>query len=615
MQRPEWTQLKITRQFRPDLKPYYHDDLIAFDTETWQGKAILIADSKGGYTYPKSLGDCLLFLTRNKYQDIIGWFKNINYDVEAVLKWCDEKTIKEFAKTSEMSLTIHHDPTISQRTKTDYFLKYIPGKMLKIIANKRSFIFFDIGNFLKGSLNELAKTYLGDEKINIEIDWKTVKKRQMFTVKMRKYCIHDAEITEGLAQVFLNACNGFGIFSKNYCSPASLATHYFMSKVDIPTLHSMTQGKKLRGKLAYEAYKGGFISTFKKGRFDRVFLYDINSAYPDGMTRLPDMTKGRFKFGLGDIPPDATMGWMQVIIETTKENFKPYYPAYFSPVPVYVKKLNKNFYFVGKVKTTITLLEYQALKNDFNITPTMGIYWIPTEEPVYLYRDIIQELYELKSQYKTGDKNYYALIKILLNGFYGKTIQKIPTAETKEFKTGNLFNPFHASYITASCRIRVYDFIKKHGALNLIAVMTDGVAYEKELKNQELSKDLGAWSLDMRGEGVFIGSGLYTIRDDITGKVKTATRGFKTTDKLDFFDMLYANRDKHAIEMSQTVRLTYKEALRVKKFVDWNLLKDGIKKININCDNKRIWAGQWAKCSDVLKTTVDSAPYFVNMTK
>jgi hypothetical protein len=604
VQRPDWSQLKIKRQYRPDLKPFYHDDLIAYDTETWQGKAVLICDSKGNHCYPETLTDCLLFLTRRKYRDIMGWFKNINYDVEAILKFCDEKTVREFAKTNEMEVPFND---------TSFFIKYIPGKMFKVIFNKHSFVFFDIGNFLKGSLNDLGKKYLKDTKNETPVDWKTVKKRQLFTLKMRKYCLQDAALTEGLARVFLDACNGFGIFSKNYCSPASLATHYFMSKIDIPTLHSMTQGKKLRAKLAYNAYKGGFITTFKKGRFDHVYLYDINSAYPDQMTRLPDMTRGRFKFGLQDIPTDATMGWMECIIETEKENFKPYYPAYFSPVPVYVKKLNKNYYFVGKVKTTITLLEYQALKNDFKITPTMGIYWIPTDEPVYLYRDIVNELYHLKSEYKTGDKNYYALIKILLNGFYGKTIQKIPVAESREFNTGNLFNPFHASYITAGCRIQVYEFIKRHGALNVIGVMTDGVAYEKPVK-EPLSKDLGAWGLDMEGEAVFIGSGLYTIRDKVSGKVKTATRGFKTTDRLDFFDMLYENKDRGAIELSQTVRLTYKEALRVKKFVDWNLIKDGIKRININCDNKRIWAGQWATCGDVLTSTVDSAPYFVNMT-
>jgi hypothetical protein len=135
----------------------------------------------------------------------------------------------------------------------------------------------------------------------------------------------------------------------------------------------------------------------------------------------------------------------------------------------------------------------------------------------------------------------------------------------------------------------------------------------KNPSRNRFQKDLGAWGLDMEGEAVFIGSGLYTIRDKVSGKVKTATRGFKTTDRLDFFDMLYENKDRGAIELSQTVRLTYKEALRVKKFVDWNLIKDGIKRININCDNKRIWAGQWATCGDVLTSTVDSAPYFVNM--
>lgn len=601
--RVQWERLTVKKQYRPLLRPFYHEDVQGYDTETLQGKAVLIADGKGDYDHPESFDDCIKFLTRKKYRGVIGWFKNINYDVEAILKWLDEKTVREFAKTGELSF-------IPENMFNPVSLKYIPGKMLKIVRSKHSFIFYDIGNFLKGSLDDLGEKYLGKRKYPAPLDWNSdLKLSDFHKQKTIKYCIRDAWITEKLGKLFMDTCNNFDIYSKNYCSPASLATHYFMSNVDIPTLSDMQRGSKLRTKLAYEAYKGGFITNFRKGYYDDVYLYDINSAYPYEMTKLPDLSKGKFVFRFKRIPKDAAMGWMRCIVHTPDDKKYPYAPCYHSPLPVYVKRFNKNFYFGGTIHTTITLLEYEALKNDFDITVKDGIYWMP-DQMVFLYKDIIEKLYKLKSEYKKGDQNIYQLIKIILNGFYGKTIQKIPIAESKEFNTGNLFNPYHASYITAGCRVQCYKLIRGTHPMSAIAVMTDGIAFDRELDIPE-SKALGDWSLDMAGEGVFIGSGLYTIKN--AKKTKTATRGFKLTDRIDFFRLLAENYDKTEIELPQTVRLSYKEALRIKKFIDWNLIKDGIKKFKINCDNKRIWVEDFHTCADVLNKQIDSCPIMVNM--
>lgn len=603
MTRVRWEDLRVKGQYRPELKPYYHDDLIAYDTETIDGRAILITDSKGNHIFPESLEDCLNFLTRRKYRSVMGWFKNIKYDTEAILKWCDEKTIKEFKPTCEMNI-------FSDDGKIE--LKYIPGKMLKITKNKHVFIFYDIGNFLRGALDDLANKYLGERKLKAPVEWSPDLTIDDFkTPAMLEYCKRDSLLTERLARVFMDACNSFGIFSKNYCSPASLATHYYLTKIDIPTLRDMGGGRNYYLKTAYAAYKGGFISSFKKGYFPKIYVYDINSAYPYAMTKLPNLAKGKFITGFREIPKDSYMGWFECLIESKPEHLeKGLGPPHISPVPIYVRKFNRNFYFAGRIKATITLLEYEALKNDFNITPLKGVFWRPTEDIEYLYADVVNELYKLKSDYKGKDKNLYSVVKTVLNGFYGKTIQKIPRDESNEFNTGNLFNPYHASYITAHSRIQVYEFIKRHGIFGCVGVMTDGVAMEHKV-DEPLTKALGDWDLDIVGEAVFIGSGLYTVRSG--DKVKTATRGFKITDRYDFFSLLANNLETDKITMPQRVRLSFKEALRLKKFDKWNLIEEGIKKININCDLKRDWVREFNNCHDALNSVIESNPYIVNM--
>ena len=158
----------------------------------------------------------------------------------------------------------------------------------------------------------------------------------------------------------------------------------------------------------------------------------------------------------------------------------------------------------------------------------------------------------------------------------------------------------------------IYQEIKKRGPQNVISVMTDSIAFEKS-PGMRGSKKLGGWSLDFKGEGVFIGSGLYSLKN--SEGVKTATRGFKLTSRLNFFTLLAENENKKQIEMQQQIRLSYREALRVKRFMDWNVFNKTVKKININSDNKRVWQRDFKNCKDVLLNVIDSAPHFVNMTK
>jgi len=456
MTRIDFAELEIAKQYRSQLTPFYYSDLIAYDTETLKGQARLIADSKGNYIYPESIEQCLAFLTRRKFRGILGWFYNINYDTEAILKWAPEEEIRELAKFGEIT----DYANIIDQVK----IKLIDRKMLILTRAKQATKFFDIANFYKGGLGKNAEKYLGISKKDPNIDFENSTDEQILdwlhTDEAIEYCIHDAYLTEKLAQNFIDTCNRFGLFTANFCSPASIATHHFLSNCNVPTLNQCSQGRKLPVKIAYEAYKGGFIQTFKKGYFENVHLYDIKSAYPYWVSKLPDLSKGRLKFSMKKVPADAYMGWMRVIVHTPLNGA--YNASYFNPLATFIKKFNKNYYFGGKFRASITLLEYETLKNDFEIEIKEGYYWVPDEIDL-LYEKEVNRLYDLKEQ-NTDDKNLYQLLKTILTGYYGKLIQKIPAKESSEFeaKTGNLFNPFHASYITAGCRMQAYEFMREH---------------------------------------------------------------------------------------------------------------------------------------------------------
>ena len=616
IRRIQYDDLIVTPQWRNEIEDYCPDQVSGYDSETLNGKARLLTDSNRAFCHPQNFAECLKFLTRRKNRNSMGWWYNLDYDFSAILKWLDAKTVTEFIV--DESMLFHDGPTI-------YKIKYIRKKCLSIVVNRYTFNFFDVMNFLPGGLDKNAKKYLGDKKISPPVDWKNTTIEDLYSPAMIEYCVQDSILTAQLASLLIKTCNGFGIYSQAYYSEASLAAHYFRKNCTIPKLSEISKGKALRTRLAWQAYRGGWIQTYKRGAFDQVTVYDINSAYPAQIAALPDLTRGRFVYQHGDKepPPDAKMGWMDCYIITDlygKDGAEkdPYGAHYFNPVATYIPGKSMNYYFRGVIRSTITMLEYDALKHYYQIIPLQSYYWIPEKEIKYIYKDVINKLYELKSTYKNGDQNFYHLTKILMNGFYGKLIQKIKTVKNGnvKWKTGQLFNPFHGSYVTAYCRVKVFQYIQKYvNPESVIGIMTDSVATSEPpfcRSKEDFGKGLGQWSLDKQGPAVFLGSGMYTVKKP-GGGFTTAGRGFHGINKLNFFELLKENFLSDEIKLPQTVRLTYKEALRLKKYDKFNIIENGIKALNVNMDKKRFWKNNFVTCGDALQMVVESEPFYANM--
>jgi hypothetical protein len=183
------------------------------------------------------------------------------------------------------------------------------------------------------------------------------------------------------------------------------------------------------------------------------------------------------------LPALLWAGWIvssiPMFTARTTHGKNPTAPIFSTPVATYIAGKGMNYYFRGSIRSTITMLEYDVYKKYFPIEPIQAYYWIPEKEINYIYRPIIHKLYDLKSTYKTGDQNFYKLTKILMNGFYGKLIQKTRKVKNGKIRweTGQLFNPYHGSYVTARCRTEVFKYIQESVyPEDVIAVMTDSVA-------------------------------------------------------------------------------------------------------------------------------------------
>lgn len=604
----EFDKLVIKKQSRRIARDKQIKHL-SYDTETVNGQCVLLVNSKGESVYVEDFADIIHFMCRDKYRSHIGFFYNLKYDFQAILKWLEPEHWEAIHQKGR-TIVSFYDP----KRRREIFLEitYIPRKFLKFkIKGKTtlSWKFYDIAQYYgKMKLDNAGKKYLGIGKVDIsaKFDIKNVTHEYCKDPEFVGYALQDALITDRLASLFISACTKMGLSGGNFSSPASLSSDYFQQKISIPTINTFLKRRSTYELLRYpwNCISGAFISVFQRGYFDSVFVYDINSSYPTRIAKLPDLTKGKFYMDTGHPCNDYHSGWMHVRVNIDVDDMGAYHPC----IPM--KRRNaSNYYPIGRMETWITLSEYKYFSRYHDIEVIDGLYWTPTILR-YPFAEEIPRLYKLRKE--TDDVMINAFLKIVLNGLFGKFLQKIPDqdpdSETyKMWKAGNLFNPFYASYILADSRIAVHQLLMQIPNDEIVACFTDSVICKKEL-DITTSGDLGDWGFEKSGDAVVLGCGIYTVRES-NGKVKTKLRGFNNS-RIDLFRVIEEQPDDNTLTVDSLLNISPSTALIQKRYDEMNLLINTPKTININFDTKRCWQGKWDKASEILtKEPIKSVPY------
>jgi hypothetical protein len=237
------------------------------------------------------------------------------------------------------------------------------------------------------------------------------------------------------------------------------------------------------------------------------------------------------------------------------------------------------------------------------------VYWLPDTLPLrFPFKSEIDRLYKWKQNETDPILKLY--VKIILNSIYGKNIQKTPNLETSKYDTGNMFNPFYASYITANTRLQIFTELLKTDIDTLIMVATDSIMVTKPL-DVPISESLGDWGLESTGKAVVLGSGVYSVETD-DSKVITKKRGFRTLKGLNFCDPeTYQTVDK-SILIPVKNHFTLAKALISKDFDKMNLIEQDTRTLNINFDYRRYWQKQFDSVCDILNTFIDSEPVLID---
>jgi DNA polymerase elongation subunit (family B) len=579
-------------------------EVIGFDTETVNGYARLICSSDKRFCFIDNIYQILKFLTQRKYSKTLNFFWNVDFDFMAIIKHLPQTLIPILYELKAI-------------TFDDYFIRWLPKKGFEIRKNKQIYRYFDLYQFYHMSLNSASIKYLNDRKEEIDIknveDYFSDPKKK---IVLLKYCMKDAVLTARLGSLLQSKLNQLGIdFSKPY-SCGYIAMHYFYR--DRPLHRFLKQEWEL---YAFLSYFGGRFEVIKRGYFDKVYQYDINSAYPYALTKLIDVRNG-FWIKSRDIPDFFYYGFLKVQVNEYEHDI-------LSPLPF--RRKDGLVYFPNIQYPDIWYLAYP----EFELAQKMGVemdildgwFFLPKRFD-YLFADI-KRLYEARKEAKKNDKAMDLTLKLIMNSLYGKFAERESKIKTKlipfdgaqsvsigdqtiYFKeidmAGTLFNPVYASYITSLTRKLLLESCINN-LDHVLMFATDSILTDKPILQE--SDELGKWKLEMQGEAVLIMSGVYSIRSD--SEIKTRFRGFPIKGEYNFFDLLknHANEDKIVFELEKAIKLgEVVNFHRIYDLEDLCVFKTVEKGLDCFGDEKRDWVHSPTKFGDLLESQYDSTPRY-----
>jgi hypothetical protein len=569
--------------------------VIGFDTETVNGYARLITCSDGTHAFTNSFEECARFITAKKYRKTLNFFYNLRYDYSAVLKWLPESELRELVKNQQVDYA-------------GYRIRYIPIKFFQMATGAKyshRVAFFDLAQFYHMKLATAAK-YVKMEKGDYDVGAMTEEK--LNDPLLLKYAIHDAVICGKLGAYFKDMISRM-VSVRRYYSCASIAKRYILTRGE---RYSLPREPKLLD-IALKSYQGGRFEVLQRGMFEKLYTYDINSAYPEQIAAL-DSCEGTIKHNT-EYEPDSVHSFFKCDAEV--------YNVMLSPMKWQMKSGLMVYPAGGFKDVHLTKREYE-LMNDLGfplkIHEAIHIFHSEPTKPFAWF----QELYDARLKLKEDHDDLQLAYKYVMNSTYGCMIQgkkqlkpvDYPTEEWDivdgeirfkdgRYKAGALFNPIWAAEITANTRVKIFrDFERQ--ANQMVSIATDGVMLTEKARVPE-GKKLGEYDYE-EDKGIVIGSGIYRTEN------KSRFRGFGRDDghnpKYDLFKALAANMEKTLIPFERIRPKGIKESL-----IQDELGKEAINQfmpesrvLNLNFDTKRNWERPFQSARDCLTNKICSVP-------
>lgn len=600
--------LKIKNRRLKIKKSYKCEKILAYDTETYKGVCKLIACSGKKHILNPSFFQCIqfLFYLANNSK-VYRFFYNLDFDFSAILKlW--NKDIKSKVRQKWILKKIQWlKDGIEIRYKC-YILKWIKGRLLSIkhITRRKTVVFTDIYNFLPLGLDKEAKTYLNDVKIsningnllNTSLDYWNKRENDII-----KYCIQDCILTKKLGIKLIESIERNNLpLPKYLVSSASLSKQYFRKNCFISNISHIPE---IILQISYDCYFGGRFEMFKRGYFNKAFLYDIVSQYPFFIKELLNLRDGLWKRTI-KIPKKQCLGYFLVEFNIPKEYKIPTIP---------LKHNGVNKFPNGIIKKWLTWFDLDLIR-DYIVKVYDGYIFIESaickSNPINNhkpFKEQIDLIFKKKQKLKGKSKLDYNIVKLCMNAVYGCFIEIHKNYDifgNYELNSGVMYNSVYASQITAFGRWSVLKDIPKDKYDNIIAIHTDSIISNIPLdKYLDIGVELGQWNLEKEGKGIILNTGMYQIGYMV--KTRGIPKRFiKNWLRFSLKNKIYKKKKFNIPHM----RKLSEGLIRDKNLINVNTIINDIRTVNCNSDTKRDWISNFKSFKEVISKNIDSYPYY-----
>ena len=538
----------------------------AFDTETKNGYVYLISSDTKQHLFLDEPTDpentFLLFewLLKNG-RDYRNWFFNISFDFQSIVKpyaVAFPSLIKQALQIGRLEL--HNG---SKRLT----VKWVDGKYFQISDNGgHRGRFYDVANFLNGSLDECAKEFLNISKSDIgtDIDIEHPEKYSKFVLLDR--CYKDALLTKQLADILVDTVhNELGLHPRKWNSKASLSKEILKS-LNVDALKPFRSEDREVIRYAWRSFKGGIFQTKVKGKVTKPDEVDIVSAYPNVLRNLPDLTSGHWEYVDGNTQFTEMKDGMFYGFYKVFRQFDGYSP---------LRVRNEILY----PETDNCYIDYVTLPEIYYmLTYKLPFFVIDGYEfhfdsiPSFPFRAVIDKLFDIKQHTdKQSQKAKYWLTKVVLNAIYGCLCEN-------KHGIGLYFNPVYASYITSLTRIYISSLSRDYFK-DVYSIATDGIT--GKLKNK-IPQSTAIGHIEKKHElpatSVYVQNGLITDTDGHLLKMRGMTLTGNTKVRFTADGLVF--KGKKVYKLKESLIQHKAEAISVFKHLS--------KEISYS-DDKRIW--------------------------
>lgn len=445
-----------------------------------------------------------------------------------------------------------------------YRLRWLRRKWFDISMGKRSVRLYDVISFFQTSFVKACRSYLGESDA-LDRMHEMKLQRDSFIAgddKVIEYWLSELDYLVRLMTELRNLLLTVDIRPKGWFGPGAIA-NAILKREGVKEHFGNIDAEVIER--AERAYYGGRFEQFKVGRVTNAYEYDIRSAYPDAIRRLPSLKDCVFhRWNREDeIHP---FGLYSVTWNLTRTNGK------IGPLPYRSTKGNIYFPMHCDQPSWYWGIEignlYSYPSNEWKVHEG----WVPKfaggDRPVERPFTFVESMYNERKRMKAEGIAAERALKLGLNSLYGKLAQSKGAVYTDEgWKLPTYHNALYAGWITAATRARLFATANERSGA-IVAMETDAIFTSKPL-DLDIGTDLGQWEVTEIPDLLYIDSGVYYLLTD-NGGWQIKSRGVEVDRmlKVDYWKGVFDKLPYETVEITVGTR-RFVTDLKSKEYGNW----------------------------------------------